>query len=188
MSDPTDAAALLQQARQGDEAALGRLYALLYPQLRRVAHARLRGGSHALLNTTALVHESYERMAGAARLDFEDQSHFLAYAARAMRSVLVDMAREQMAQRRGGGATHLALTTGLGERLAAREEPELLRVHEALDELAQIEPRLAQVVELRYYGGLSNEEIAAALALGLRTVERDWERARSYLFAALKNA
>jgi len=184
MESSDTAATLLQQARQGDSGAVGRLYELLYPELRRVAHARLRG-SDALLNTTALVHESYERIAGVARLDFNDQAHFLAYAARAMRSVLVDLARERLADRRGGGAAHVALTTGLGERLPAHEQPELLRVHEALDELAQIEPRLAKVVELRYYGGLSNEEIAAALDVGLRTVQRDWERARSYLYAAL---
>ena len=122
---------------------------------------------------------------GAAPLSFADQAHFLAYAARAMRSVLVDLAREQQAERRGGGAAHVTLTTGLGERLAAPAEPELLRVHEALQALAQIEPRLAEVVELRYYGGLSNDEIAAALGIGLRTVERDWERARSYLYASL---
>ena len=180
---PLDAAALVAQARAGDAAAVGRLYESLYPELRRMAHARLRGSG--LLDTTALVHESYERVAGAAPLGFADQSHFLAYAARAMRSVLVDLAREQQAERRGGGAAHVTLTTGLGERLAAQPEPELLRVHEALQELAQIEARLAQVVELRYYGGLANEEIAAALGIGLRTVERDWERARSYLYAAL---
>jgi RNA polymerase sigma factor (TIGR02999 family) len=184
-TDPTEGSAeLLALARQGDAQAVGRLYDLLYPDLRRVAHARLRGNP--LLDTTALVHESYERVAGAAPLSFTDRSHFLAYAARAMRSVLVDLAREQLAERRGGGAAHVTLTTGLGERLAADARPELVRVHEALQELAQIEPRLAQVVEMRYYGGLANDEIAAVLAVGLRTVERDWERARSYLYAALK--
>lgn len=176
---------LLARAQGGDARAVDALYEQLYPELRRVAHARLRGGE-ALLDTTALVHESYERLAGQAGLSFADQAHFLAYAARAMRSVLVDAVRERLADQRGGGAAHLALTTGLGERLAAADAPELLRVHEALEELAGIEPRLAQVVELRYFGGLENAEIAAALAVGLRTVERDWERARSFLFAALK--
>jgi RNA polymerase sigma factor (TIGR02999 family) len=180
------ATVLLAQARAGDAQAVGSLYQLLYPELRRVAHARLRGSADALLDTTALVHESYERLAGAAALSFADRAHFLAYAARAMRSVLVDLARERLAERRGGGAAHVALTTGLGEQLAAPEAPELVRVHEALEELAQIEPRLAQVVELRYYGGLANDEIAAVLGTSLRTVERDWERARSYLYAALK--
>lgn len=177
---------VLARARDGDEQAVGQLYAQLYPELRRVAHARLRGNP--LLNTTALVHESYERLAATQALSFADRAHFLAYAARAMRSVLVDLAREQQAERRGGGAAHVTLTTGLGEHLAAHESPELVRVHDALHDLAQIEPRLAQVVELRYFGGMSNEEIAAALDVGLRTVERDWERARSYLYAALKAA
>jgi RNA polymerase sigma factor (TIGR02999 family) len=182
----TDAARLVALARQGDPQAVGRLYELFYPELRRAAHARLRGAADAPLDTTALVHESYEKLVGAARLELADQAHFLAYAARAMRSVLVDLARERLAERRGGGAPHVALTTGLGEQLAAHAEPELVRVHEALQELAQIEPRLAQVVELRYYGGLANDEIATALGVGLRTVERDWERARSFLYVALK--
>jgi RNA polymerase sigma factor (TIGR02999 family) len=182
---PQTGAAILALARAGDAEAIGRLYALLYPDLRRAAHARLRGNP--LLNTTALVHESYERMAAATPLSFADRAHFLAYAARAMRSVLVDLAREQLADRRGGGAAHVTLTTGLGERLSADVQPELVRVHEALEDLAQIEPRLAQVVEMRYYGGLANDEIAAALGIGLRTVERDWERARSFLYAALKS-
>ena len=177
---------LLARAREGDPQAVDALYQQLYPELRRMAHARLHGGGDVLLDTTALVHESYERLAGQAGLSFADQAHFLAYAARAMRSVLVDAVRERLAEQRGGGASHLALTTGLGERLAAPDAPELLRVHEALEELAGIEPRLAQVVELRYFGGLANDEIAAALAVGLRTVERDWERARSFLFVALK--
>lgn len=166
--------------------AVDALYTQLYPELRRLAHARLGGPGPALLNTTALVHESYERLVAAAPEAFGDRSHFMGYAARAMRSVLVDLAREHLAERRGGGAAHLAITTGFGEHLAATDEPELLRVHEALEELAQIEPRLAQVVELRYFGGLANDEIASVLAVGLRTVERDWERARSFLFAILK--
>lgn len=178
--------ALLAGAQGGDARAVDALFEQLYPELRRAAHRRLRGGGDALLDTTALVHESYERLAGQAGLSFADQAHFLAYAARAMRSVLVDAVRERLAEQRGGGAAHLALTTGLGERLAAAETPELLRVHEALEELAAIEPRLAHVVELRYFGGLANDEIAAALAVGLRTVERDWERARSFLYATLK--
>ena len=176
---------LLALAQGGDARAVDELFEQLYPELRRAAHARLRGAD-GLLDTTALVHESYERLAGQAGLGFADQAHFLAYAARAMRSVLVDAVRERLAEQRGAGAAHLAITTGLGERLAAPDAPELLRVHEALEELAAIEPRLAQVVELRYFGGLDNSEIAAALAVGLRTVERDWERARSFLFAALK--
>lgn len=177
---------LLERARGGDSAAVGTLFDVLYADLRRVAHARLRESApHTLLDTTALVHESFARFAKLSRLDVADRGHFLAYASRVMRSVIVDLARQRRAERRGGGDADIALTTGLGERIAAPVEPEVLRVHEALDELAAIEPRLAQVVEMRYFGGLGHAEIAAALSIGLRTVERDWERARSFLYASL---
>ncbi|MCE4554047.1 ECF-type sigma factor [Pelomonas cellulosilytica] len=180
---------LLPAAGGGDASAVDELFGQLYAELRRAAHARLyrstRDGA-ALLDTTALVHETYERLARQASLSFANQTHFLAYASRAMRSVLVDAVRERLAEQRGGAAVHVELTTGLGERLSTPDTPELLRVHEALSELAAIEPRLAQVVEMRYFGGLTNDEIAAALGIGLRTVERDWERARSFLYAALQ--
>jgi len=189
MSDiaQADATALVARAREGDERALGQLFELLYPELRRIAHARLRASGHStLLETTALVHESYARFAGLAQLDVTDRAHFLAYASRVMRSVIIDMARERMAERRGGGAPHITLTTSLGQALADEASPEVVRVHEALDELAQIDQRLAQVVEMRYFGGLEHAEIAQALGVGLRTVERDWEKARSFLYASLK--
>jgi RNA polymerase sigma factor (TIGR02999 family) len=182
---------LLERARGGDGAAVGALFEHLYGDLRRIAHARLReGGRDALLDTTSLVHESYTRFAKLARLDVADRQHFLAYASKVMRSVIVDLARERGAERRGGGVAPITLTTGLGEAVADAQpdaQPEVLRVHEALDELAAIEPRLAQVVEMRYFGGLEHAEIAATLGLGLRTVERDWERARSFLYAALQS-
>jgi RNA polymerase sigma factor (TIGR02999 family) len=166
---------LFERARGGDAAAVGVLFERLYAELRRVAHARLRDSApNTLLDTTALVHESYARFAKLTQLDV-------------MRSVIVDLARQRGAERRGGGMQELALTTGLGESLASADNPEVLRIHEALDELAAIEPRLAQVVEMRYYGGLEHAEIAAALGVGLRTVERDWERARSFLYASLNN-
>ena len=186
-ADEPEVAQLLTRARSGDGDAVNRLFELMYPDLRRIAHARLRDGRpDTLLDTTSLVHESYARFAKLARLPATDRPHFLAYASRVMRSVIVDLARERGAERRGGGRGEVTLTTGLGQSLAAGgDTPEVLRVHEALDELAAIEPRLAQVVEMRYYGGLEHAEIAGALGIGLRTVERDWERARSFLYAAL---
>lgn len=187
--EEADVAALLQRARGGDAAALAPLFERLYAELRRIAHARLREGERdTLLDTTALVNESYTRFARLARLDVADRPHFLAYASKVMRSVIVDLAREGRAERRGGGGAEITLTTGIGEQVAAPgADPEVLRVHEALGELAAIEPRLAQVVEMRYYGGLEHAEIAAALGVGLRTVERDWERARSFLYASLNS-
>jgi RNA polymerase sigma factor (TIGR02999 family) len=183
--EAADVATLLERARGGDSAAVAALFEQLYGDLRRIAHARLRDRERdALLDTTALVHESYERFAKLARLDLADRTHFMAYASKVMRSVIVDLARERNAERRGGGVAAVTLTTGLGEAVDDAQ-PEVLRVHEALDELAAIEPRLAQVVEMRYFGGLEHAEIAAALEIGLRTVERDWERARSFLYAAL---
>lgn len=181
-------AALLAGARAGDTNATQALFERLYVDLRRVAHARLHeaGPRDALLDTTVLVHESYERFSRLKQLDVTDRAHFMAYASKVMRSVIVDFARERLAERRGGGAAHVTLTTGFGERLAdPAQDPEVLRVHEALQALGAMEPRLAQVVEMRYYGGLDNAEIAQALEVSLRTVERDWERARLYLYSTL---
>jgi RNA polymerase sigma factor (TIGR02999 family) len=183
----TDLSALIAGAREGNAEALGRLFELLYDDLRRVAHVRLRGGAPiTMLDTTALVHESYGRFARLSRLDVTDRSHFMAYASRVMRSVIVDAARERAAARRGGDAVHVTFTTGLGAEQPG-SEPDVVRVHEALEELAAIEARLAQVVEMRYFGGLEHAEIAEVLGVSTRTVERDWERARSFLYAALKS-
>jgi RNA polymerase sigma factor (TIGR02999 family) len=191
-SSTPDLNALLDGARRGDEQSLNRLFQLLYDDLRRVASARLRDGAPPTqLHTTALVHESYTRFARLAHLDVEDRAHFLAYASRVMRSVIVDAARARAAERRGGNAIHVEWTTRIAEDridVEAAEDPDVLRVNEALEELAQIEPRLAQVVEMRYFGGMSHAEIAAVLGIGMRTVERDWERARSFLYAMLTRA
>jgi RNA polymerase sigma factor (TIGR02999 family) len=191
-ASPTELAPLLAAARQGDSSATARLFTLLYPELRRVARARLNdapGPRGPLLDTTVLMHESYERLQRLARLDVNDRGHFLAYASRVMRSVIIDFARERAADKRGGDATHITLSTGLREQLAdPAASPEVLQVHEALAELEAIEPRLAQVVEMRYYGGLSNGDIAGALGVSVRTVERDWERARAFLYAQLRGA
>jgi RNA polymerase sigma factor (TIGR02999 family) len=178
---------LLQAADGGDAAAVDRLFGLLYADLRRIAHAKLRQGGPTLLDTTALVHESYLRLINLAQLRVQDRSHFLAYAARVMRSVIVDMVRESRAERRGGGLALLTLDTGVANAAPAGDD-EILAVHEALEQLAAIDARMVQVVEMRYFVGLEMDEIAQALGVGKRTVERDWEKARSYLYAALKRA
>lgn len=183
-ADDPAIAQLLARARAGDAEALAPLYSRLYEDLRRMARARLRDARVTLLDTTSLVHESFERIAGLETFDVRDRAHFFAYASTVMRSVIVDAARRRNAERRGGGEAMVTLTTGLG-LAAPGTEPDVLRVHEALDELAAIDGRLARVVEMRYFGGLSHDEIARALDVSGRTVERDWEKARSFLYVAL---
>lgn len=182
----SDITALLQAASDGDRLAADRAFALLYGELRQLARGRLRQAQGlTLLDTTALVHESFLRLQRADGLGFPDRHHFLAYAAKVMRSVVVDVVRARQADRRGGAAEHVTLDTALADGLAAHDD-EVLRVHEALDELAALEPRLAQVVELRYFGGLTDAETAAALEVTERTVQRDWQKARLFLSMALR--
>jgi RNA polymerase sigma factor (TIGR02999 family) len=184
-----DITVLIQRAQGGDRGALDALFDALYPELRRIAHARLtRNVRDTLLDTTALVHECYMKFSQAQRLGPSDRAHFLAYAASAMRSIIVDFARAKSAERRGGGAPHVTLNTALADGLGDRHgEDEIVRVHEALDELAQLDARLAQVVEMRYFGGLTDAEVGEALGVTDRTVRRDWDKARLLLAAALKN-
>jgi RNA polymerase sigma factor (TIGR02999 family) len=182
----TEITALLRAAVGGDRLAADQAYALLYADLRRLARSRLRqSGEMTLLDTTALVHESFLRLNGGRALDFPDRHHFLGYAAKVMRAVVVDVVRARLAERRGGDAEHVTLQTTVVDASAAHGD-EVLRVHEALDELAALEPRLAQVVELRYFGGLSEAEVAASLGVTERTVQRDWQKARMLLSLALR--
>ena len=143
-------------------------------------------GAITVLDTTSLVHESYLRVwPRAAQLRVEDRTHFLRYASCAMRSVIVDLVRQRQSERRGGAADHVTLTTRAGAGGQAGER-QILRVHEAVGELARHDARMAQVVEMRYFGGLTEAEIAEALDVTDRTVRRDWEKARLWLADALK--
>lgn len=153
-----------------------------YPELKKIARARLHAaGPQAGLNTTALVHESYLRLAQRlGQVDFASPGHFYAYAAQVMRSIIVDELRERRAERRGGGADHVTLDTVVSNQLFG-DSDEALQVDAALAALAQVEPRLAQVVEMRYFGGMTDAEIAVALGLTDRTVRRDWDKARALL-------
>jgi RNA polymerase sigma factor (TIGR02999 family) len=178
---------LIERANLGDTEALNRIFAALYPNLHSLARARLRRTAPStLLDTTALLHESYLRLVKLGQLRVESRAHFLAYAARTMRSIVVDFARARLAERRGGGAPEVALDTGIASDVAAAPETEIVRVHDALNELAQVDDRLVRVVEMRYFGGLTEEEIGAALGVTERTVRRDWEKARLLLAIALK--
>ncbi len=138
-----------------------------------------------MLDTTALVHESYLRFVRAGELRAEDRRAFFAYASQVMRSVIVNSVRERIAQKRGGDWLPLKLSTELAASIPDRED-EVLRVHEALELLEKADPRLAQVAQMRYFGGYSEQEIAETLDVTERTVQRDWEKARLILAAALR--
>lgn len=170
----------------GESVAVDRLFDATYRELRNLARARLRGGARdTLLDTTALVHETYLRLAKANEVLFPDRPRFLVYAGRVMRSIIIDYLRRRQADRRGGLAAHVTLTTQLAGDVSAGEQ-EILRVHEALQALEQVDERMARVVELRYFAGLTEVEIAEALGVTDRTVRRDWEQARLFLADALK--
>jgi RNA polymerase sigma factor (TIGR02999 family) len=186
MSDADSLTDLIHRAQVGDEAALRSVFDATYDELRAIARARLSsGGRGTFLDTTSLVHESYLRLANVGRLQIEDRQHFLRYASHAMRSVIVDFVRERLAQRRGGDALHITLDTHIGDTTSAGEN-EILRVHDALAELAQYDARLVQVIEMRYFAGMTEAESADALGVTDRTVRRDWQKARLLLAHALK--
>jgi RNA polymerase sigma factor (TIGR02999 family) len=176
---------LLGAVNRGEHGAIDRLFAALYEEMRSIAHARLRRQARiTFLDTTALVNECYLRLQKVGSLELVDQAHFLGYAARAMRSIVVDFVRRRQSERRGGDLQREPLATDAAAPPDRREE-EILRVHEALLELAEIDERLVRVVEMRYFAGMKEEEVAEALDVSLRTVARDWEKARLFLAASL---
>jgi RNA polymerase sigma factor (TIGR02999 family) len=187
-SDEGDAGgltALLARVAAGDAGALQTLFETTYADLRTVARARLRPHrSGTPLDTCALVHETFMRLANTRGLRVEQRAQFFCYASRVMRSVIVDTLREQRAQRRGGDHAHEALPTQL-PAFHDGSDREVLRVHEALDGLAQYDQRLVDVVQMRYFAGMTEQEIALALNINERTVRRDWEKARLLLLEAL---
>jgi RNA polymerase sigma factor (TIGR02999 family) len=169
----------------GGSGATPDLFALLYQDLRRLAHARLqRNEPITLLDTTSLVHETFLRVLKSGRVEVSERPRFLAYAAQVMRSVIVDFVRQRHAERRGGNDPHVSLDSA-AETVASAED-EVLRVSEALDELAKVDERLVKIVEMRYFGGFTEEDIALALGVNERTVRRDWQKARLLLSLALQ--
>jgi RNA polymerase sigma factor (TIGR02999 family) len=179
---------LLAQAAQGERSALDQVYAALYPELRAIARSRLHvHGGVAHLDTTSLVHESYLRLVEAAELAVTDRKHFFTYAAKMMRNIAIDFAREHRAQRRGAGVTAIQLDTKLGEELGTSDpSTTLLRVHDALLALDNVDPTLAQIVEMRYFAGYSEVEVAGLLGSSERTVRRQWEKARAFLLVSME--
>jgi len=178
---------LLRDFREGDREAFDRIVPLLYDDLRRMAGGQLRRGQPAMtMGATGLVHELYLKMMGQQGLDANDRGHFLAISARAMRQVMADGARRRTAAKRGGDQ---AMVTYDDEIALAEDDAQWLAdLDEALNRLAEFNERLAKVVECRFFGGLGEEETAQALDTSLRTVQRDWMRARAWLKEELGSA
>jgi len=178
---------LLQQWSHGDDVALAELTPLVYEELRRLAHHQMAGQrSDHTLQTTALVHEAYLRLADQTNPNWQERAHFFAVAARAMRQIVVDYARSCQSQKRGGGALKIELDEAA--LVSPGEAKEIVELHEALEGLAALDSRKAEVVELKYFGGLNYDEIAEVLKVSKITVRRDWEFARAWLHRELHSA
>jgi RNA polymerase sigma factor (TIGR02999 family) len=175
---------LAAATRQGDAAARSALFAALYGELHRLARREVyRSGGALTLGATTLLHQAYESVAGADGAAFPDKARFMAYAARAMRTLVIDHVRRRQADKRGAGLDFTALDTTLAEQVG--DAAPLDAISEALDALAQVEPPLAEVVDLKFFCGLTFGEIAALRGVSERTVQRDWEKARLWLQHAL---
>ena len=190
MQDSTDSSSvevtqLLKAWGHGDEDALGRLIPLVQKELHRIAHyCMLRERPDHTLQTTALVNEAYLRLVDVAQVNWQDRAHFFAISARMMRRILTDFARSRNYQKRGGAALHVSFEETLA--VSQEQNAEIIAVDEALTALAAVNARKSQVVELRYFGGLSVEETADVLKVSPETVKRDWKFAKSWLHRALK--
>ena len=185
MASDQDITGLLIAWRAGDRGAVDGLFPLVYDELRRIAHRQLgRERPDHTLGTTALVHEAYLKLVDQTRAQLTDRAHFFAVAARAMRRILVDYARRHGALKRGGGTGRVSLSDAA---LIAEERADtLVALDEALTRLAEVDERLGQVVECRFFGGLTEDETAEALAVTSRTVRRDWVKAKGWLNQALR--
>jgi len=182
-----DITALLRAWHLGDEDAYREVTEILYDELRRQAERRLRGARPGdTLQTTALVHETFMRLAGAHQVDWQDRKHFLAIAGRTMRRLLVELVREHGAAKRGAGAIHVPLDSDV----AAGDLPviDLIALDRALESLAELDPRKVQVIELKFFAGLTVEETAKVLDVSPDTVARDWRMARTWLLRELRRS
>jgi len=182
MDDPPtsqDTFELILAAREGNREAVDRLFSMSYDELRHLAHAIRRRGAGQTLNTTALVHEAYLKLRPERGLAVEDRAHFSCIIARAMRQVVVDAARRKAAEKRGGG--EVAVTLDESASPAPVRAEQIIALEQALQDLEQIDPRRARIVECRFFGGMSVEETAAALGISSPTVKRDWRVAKAWL-------
>lgn len=184
---PNEISLLLAEWSSGNQAALDKLYPLVYDELRRMAHrymSRERRGH--TLQTTALINEAYLRLVEQRDVHWSNRAHFFGIASQMMRRILIDHARRYEYAKRGGGAQHVSLDEAA--YVAKERARDLLELDEALSRLAEVDNRRARVVEMRFFGGLDNEEIAAVLKISPNTVTRDWKMARAWLYKELSNA
>jgi RNA polymerase sigma factor (TIGR02999 family) len=170
---------LLAAHRSGDGQALDRAFSFVYDDLRRAARAQLRRGASPTLNTTSLVNEAYLRLVDGNQAQPTDRAHFLALAARAMRYIIIDYARQRGAAKRGGAAQHIQLDEN--EIAIDEQVQQLLLLDDAMQALARLDERLVRMVECRFFTGMTEEETAEALEISLSTVQRDWKRAKAWL-------
>jgi len=181
---PHEVTELLAKWSHGDDAALAELTPLVYEELRRLAHHYMEGQRpNHTLQTTALVNEAYLRLADQTNPNWQNRAHFFAVAARAMRQILVSYARSQQSQKRGGGALKVDLDEAA--LVSPQESKEIVNLHEALEQLSALDSRKAQVVELKFFGGLNYDEMAEVLKISRITVRRDWEFAKVWLYTEL---
>ena len=182
--DPTSITELLADLRAGRREAFDQMLPLVYRELRVAARRELAVRPSDSLSTTALVHELYLKFSRAGAAEWQNRAHFLGVASVAMRHILVDRARRRGAEKRGGGQRQITLDDAI---VGDSQAESLLELHEALDELAKLNERLARVVECRFFGGMTEQETAEALDIAVRTVRRDWTKARGLLYDALRN-
>jgi len=183
----SDVTILLRRAATNDRAAIDELFALLYDDLNRMARARLADNRPiTLLDTTSLAHEAYLRLRNAERIDIENRAHFLAYVSQVLRAIIVDFARRRAAARRGGDQARISLDTDMADSIGDADS-EVEQIDDALEVLDKSDPRLRRVVEMRYFGGMTDGEIAEVLGVTARTVSRDLARARLLLSVELKS-
>jgi RNA polymerase sigma factor (TIGR02999 family) len=181
VASPSSITLLLQAQANGEAGAAERLFPLIYRELHRLAHRQLEsvGRPGRTLNTTALVHEAYLKLIGQSRVSANERAHFFSLVARAMRQIIIDFARRHMTGRRGGGLRRIPLEEA---QVGVESEAEaLVLLDQAMQRLGELDPRLVEVVECRFFAGLTEEETANTLGIGVRTVQRDWLRARGWL-------
>jgi RNA polymerase sigma factor (TIGR02999 family) len=181
MGSPKDVTKMLMDWREGDKTALDRLLPVVYDELRRIAGSYLRRErSNHTLQTTALVHEAYLRLVGEQDTQWQNRAHFFAVAAQMMRNILVSYAVAQKAEKRGGNIYKFPLDEAIG--MPERRDMDVLALNDALNDLATMDPRKSRVVELRFFAGLSNEEIAEVMGISLATVNREWRLIKAWLY------